>query len=158
MVRRETAVAHQRAASGRREPGGMSLASFVVRLRPGEPFAVLTDSLRTGGTLGVVACTWSPGSEPPPHTLPGADRAFLVTAGACRLRVGDEEYDAWPDDLVFVPRGHRLTVTALEETRATVVVTPAGAEAWLAAVAVPDRDAATALGIALDHGVQVHLR
>lgn len=136
----------------------MSPAPFVVRLGPGEPFAVLTDSVRTGGALGVVACTWTPGSEPPPHTMVHADRALVVTSGAVRMKVGEEVYDARPDDLVFVPRGHRLAVRALEPARATVVVTPAGAEAWLAAVAVPDLDAATALGIALDHGVQVHLR
>lgn len=135
----------------------MSPAPFVVRRSPGEPFAVLTDSLRTGGALGVVACTWTPGSEPPPHTMVRADRAFVVTYGAVRFRVGEEEYDAWPDDLVFVPRGQRLAVQALEPSRATVVVTPAGAEAWLAAAAVPDLDAATVLGVALDHGVLVHL-
>lgn len=136
----------------------MSLAPFVVRLRPGERFAVLTDSLRTGGALGVVACTWSPGAEPPPHTMTGADRALIVTAGSCRLQVGEQVYDAAADDLIFVPRGHRLAVTATAPTRVTVVVTPAGAEAWLAAVAVPGLEPATVLGIALDHGVLVHLR
>lgn len=136
----------------------MQPAPYVVQVGPVEEFAVLADVLRTGGVLGVVTSAWVPGREPPPHTLLRSDRVLLVTAGRCRVRLGDGEHDVATGAALFVPRGTRFALTALGRCRVVTVLAPAGPEAWLAAVAAPDVPVASVLEVAAEHGIVVHPR
>lgn len=131
---------------------------FVVHAEPDETLAVLADRARTDGALGVVDCRWARGAEPPPHTIARADRLLLVTDGACRVRLDQQEHDVGRGGLAFVPRGVRLSLEVTTDTcRVTMVVVPAGAEAWFAA-ALPGLPADVALRLATDHGVTLHPR
>jgi quercetin dioxygenase-like cupin family protein len=119
---------------------------------------VLADAARTGGTLGVVVSTWPAGREPPPHSMPGTDQAFVILAGQCTLTVDDRSVAARPGVLVFAPAGSRIKVRVADEScRVLCILVPAGPEAYLATVsALPAIDPATLLALAADHGVRLH--
>ena len=127
---------------------------------PDDPFAVLADAARTDGALGVVVSTWSAGREPPPHSMPSTDQAFVILAGRCVLTVDDGSFPAGPGDLVFAPRGSRISVRVVGEScRVLFVFIPAGPEGYLAtASALPGINPATLLALAADHGVRLHPR
>lgn len=115
--------------------------------------------MNTESLLAVAVCTWRAGAEPPPHTFVHADRVLVVTAGRFRVVVGDSVVEAGPEDVVVVPRGSRTSIHVVDgECRVTVVVAPAGAQAWLAAAATAGLPTDVVLGMAADHGVVVHPR
>jgi quercetin dioxygenase-like cupin family protein len=133
-------------------------SAFSSGLSPDDPFAVLADAARTGGALGVVVSTWPAGREPPPHSMPGSDQAFVVLAGQCVLTIDDRSFPAEPGDLVFAPGGSRVEVRVADEScRVLCILVPAGPEAYLAtASALPAINPATLLALAADHGVRLH--
>ena len=125
---------------------------------PDDPFAVLADAARTGCALGIVVSTWTAGREPPPHSMPSTDQAFVLLAGRCVLTIDGAAFPAGPEDLVFAPRGSRISARVVGKScRVLCVVVPAGAETYLAtASALPGINPATLLALAADHGVRLH--
>jgi quercetin dioxygenase-like cupin family protein len=136
------------------------MPAYVAGLGPQDTFAVLADAARTAGSLGILVCTWRAGAEPPPHSMPGTDQAFIVLAGACVLAVDGRELEAATGELVFVPRGSPVTTRVTEgPCRVLVVLAPAGPEAYLAtASALPGISPATLIALAAELGVVIHPR
>jgi quercetin dioxygenase-like cupin family protein len=132
--------------------------SFSSGLDPDDPFAVLADAARTDGSVSVVVSTWTAGREPPTHSMPGSDQAHVILAGRCVLTVDDGVFPAKPGDLVFAPRGSRISVRVVDDScRVLSFFVPAGPEAYLAtASALPGINPATLLALAADHGVRLH--
>lgn len=133
---------------------------YVSGSDPQDRFAVLADATRTAGSLGIVVCTWGPGEEPPPHSMPRTDQAFVVLAGTCQLIVDDRVLPVTTGELAFVPGGSRVVLRVTDgPCRMLVVFTPAGPEAYLAtSSALPAISAATRIALAADHGVMLHPR
>lgn len=138
----------------------MTTPSYIAGLDPQDSFAVLADAARTSGALGIVVCTWWRGHEPPTHSMPGTDQAFVLLGGACVLTVDGRDLPAATGELAFVPRGSRVTVRVTDEPcRVLVVLVPAGPEAYLATTAaLPGISPATLIALAAEHGVAVHPR
>jgi quercetin dioxygenase-like cupin family protein len=135
------------------------MPAYVAGPDPGDTFAVLADATRTGGTVGIVVCTWTAGREPSPHTMPGTDQTFVLLGGGCVLTVDGRDLPVGAGQLAFVPRGSRVAVRVAGACRVLVVLVPPGPEAYLAtASALPGTSPATLIALAADHGVVVHPR
>jgi mannose-6-phosphate isomerase-like protein (cupin superfamily) len=62
------------------------------------------DSEKTNGAVAVVRAYAPPKSGPPPHVHSREDEIFIIVKGHYRVRHGDEEVDAPPGAILFMPR------------------------------------------------------
>jgi quercetin dioxygenase-like cupin family protein len=93
----------------------------VLRMR-----TLATASL-TGGAFEMVEDVRAEGQGPAHHVHMRSDEAFYVLAGRFAFTRGDEELDATPGSLVFIPKGTGHRYRALEdESRVLILYVPAG--------------------------------
>ena len=136
----------------------------------GRQLRVITDLVTITATAADVAgayCLYESVTPPsggcPPHLQRYEDEAIYVLEGRYRLLLGDEEIDAGPGAVVFIPRGtvHGFVNTGREPARMLVLVTPGGIqEAFLNDVGDDsgrpawEADMARVLAVAPKYGVE----
>jgi quercetin dioxygenase-like cupin family protein len=97
-------------SAGQRERG---TASEGIILGPGEGYTIPgTDTItlkatseETGGSIGFLEATGSPGYGPPRHIHRSHDELFYVLEGEFIFLVGERQVSAPPGTFVFIPRG-----------------------------------------------------
>ena len=120
----------------------------------GSEFRVLLPADNSGGALGIFEERNGPGGGPPLHVHHDADETFLVEEGRYRFRCGEDDLEAGPGAVVFIPRGEPHTFLNIGDGqgRFRCVMTPGGFEGFFPAVAgrrltLPeDMEAIVALG------------
>ena len=81
----------------------------------------------TGGAFELVEDVRGEGQGPAPHVHRRSDEAFYVLAGRFTFTRGDDELEARPGSLVFIPKGTRHRYRALEDdSRVLILYLPAG--------------------------------
>jgi len=75
----------------------------------------------TGKMFADVYCL-EPGQEQKPHAHQGADKIYVVLEGTGRFRIGDEERDLGPDEVVLAPAGIDHGVRNASEDRLALLV------------------------------------
>lgn len=76
----------------------------------------------SAGVVTVVETIAAPGEGPPLHVHAEDELIYLVD-GKLRVRLGDDEHEAQPGALVFIPRDVRHTWQNVGDTEARFVVT-----------------------------------
>ena len=122
-------------SAGRGERGA---ASGGIVLGPGEGHTIPgTDAMtlkatgeQTGGSIGFLEATSSPGYGPPRHIHRSHDELFYVLEGEFLFLVGERQFDAPPGSFVFVPRGtvHAVKVVGTEPGKVLIAYVPGGLE------------------------------
>jgi quercetin dioxygenase-like cupin family protein len=93
----------------------------VLRMR------TLATAAFTAGAFELVEDVRSEGQGPAPHIHRRSDEAFYVLAGRFAFTRGDEELEATPGSLVFIPKETRHGYRALDdESRVLILYVPAG--------------------------------
>jgi mannose-6-phosphate isomerase-like protein (cupin superfamily) len=93
---------------------------------------------QTGGRFALIEHTIPPRAlAAPMHVHEREDECSFVLRGRMGARVGDEEIEAGPGDLVFKPRAvaHAFWNPGDEETRLLELISPAGFERYFAEMA-----------------------
>ena len=81
----------------------------------------------TGGAFELVEDVRAEGQGPATHVHKRSEEAFYVLAGRFAFTRGDQELEAKPGSLVFIPKGTRHRYRALEdESRVLILYVPAG--------------------------------
>ena len=88
---------HQAASSSEKERQAFSFLDLKM--------FVEVDSDDTKGAMAAVRVFVPPGAGPAPHVHSREDEFFTVVRGRYRFRHGDEEVDAAPGSVMFMPRG-----------------------------------------------------
>ena len=122
-------------SAGQRERG---TASEGIILGPGEGRTIPgTDAMtlkatgeETGGSIGFLEATSSPGYGPPRHIHRSHDELFYVLEGEFLFLVGERQVSALPGTFVFIPRGtvHAAKVTGTEPGKVLAAYIPGGLE------------------------------
>jgi mannose-6-phosphate isomerase-like protein (cupin superfamily) len=105
----------------------------------GSLVTVKASGAQTRGRLTVVEFLNPAGFAPPLHRHIEEDELFYVLSGTATFRCDGEEFDAGPGDVVLLPAGlpHTFLVAREEPLRTLQITTPAGFEAFAAAVGEP---------------------
>ena len=117
--------------SGRLLQGGIILGPGEGRPIPGaETITLKATSEETGGSVGFLEATSSPGTGPPRHIHHGCDELFYVLEGRFLFLVGDRQVSALPGTFVFIPRGtvHAAKVVGTEPGKVLAAYIPGGQE------------------------------
>jgi quercetin dioxygenase-like cupin family protein len=117
-------------------------AAAGEHVRFGEVHVVIRASAEsTGGGFAVVEEV-PPLVDTPPHVHANEDETFYVLEGRHVFRVGDEEIEAGPGDLVFAPRGVPHSQTRVEPGvgRELVLISPPGFEGFFRELGEAERD------------------
>ena len=111
--------------------GGIVLGPGEGRTIPGTDAITLkaTGEL-TGGSIGFLEATSSPGYGPPRHIHRSHDELFYVLEGEFLFLVGERQVSATPGTFVFVPRGtvHAAKVIGNEAGKVLIAYVPGGLE------------------------------
>ena len=93
----------------------------------------------TGGRVTVVEFLNPPGFAPPLHRHAHEEEMFLLLDGRATFLCGDQTVEAGPGDFVLLPAAlpHTFVVSADAPLRTLQITTPAGFEAFAAAVGEP---------------------
>ena len=85
---------------------------------------------QTGGSIGVLEATSSPGYGPHRHIHRGHDELFYVLEGEFLFLVGERQVSGSPGTFVFVPRGtvHAAKVVGTEPGKVLIAYVPGGLE------------------------------
>lgn len=115
---------------------GAALEGII--LGPGEGYTIPgTDAMtlkatgeETGGSIGFLEATSSPGYGPPRHIHRSHDELFYVLEGEFLFLVGERQVSASPGSFVFVPRGtvHAAKATGAEPGKVLIAYVPGGLE------------------------------
>ena len=118
--------------------GGRGNASEGIILGPGEGRTIPgTDAMtlkatggQTGGSIGVLEATSSPGYGTPRDIHRGHDELFYVLEGEFLFLVGERQVSGSPGTFVFVPRGtvHAAKVVGTEPGKVLIAYVPGGLE------------------------------
>lgn len=94
---------------------------------------------QTGGGLTVAEFVNPPGFAPPLHRHLVEDEMFYVLEGSATFQCGDARLAAGPGDFVMLPKAiaHTFIVGTSQPLRCLQITTPAGFEAFAAAVGTP---------------------
>jgi quercetin dioxygenase-like cupin family protein len=84
----------------------------------------------SGDTLEVIE--YRGPAAPPPHVHRERDELFYLIEGAFTFTLGTDEFEVEPGQTVFVPRGTRHAFKPQPDSRALLVVAPAGLEGFFA--------------------------
>jgi mannose-6-phosphate isomerase-like protein (cupin superfamily) len=117
--------------------GELGSASEGIILGPGEgrkipgtdAMTLKATSEQTGGSIGFLEATSSPGSGPPRHVHHSSDELFYVLEGEFLFLVGERQVSALPGTFVFIPRG-RSTPPRLSGPSPARCWRPTYQEAW----------------------------
>jgi quercetin dioxygenase-like cupin family protein len=83
----------------------------------------------TGGEFALIEARARQGMEPGPHIHSNEDESIYLLSGRIWFKVGQEEYEAGPGDLVFMPRGVQHQFRLLSESiHVLILITPGGFE------------------------------
>jgi mannose-6-phosphate isomerase-like protein (cupin superfamily) len=108
-----------------------------IILGPGEGQTVGTGAItlkvsgeETGGSIGFLEATSSPGYGPPRHVHYGCDELFYVLEGEFLFLVGERQFSGSPGTFVFIPRGtvHTAKVIGTEPGKVLAAYIPGGLE------------------------------
>ena len=115
---------------------GAALEGII--LGPGEGRAIPgTDAMtlkatgeETGGSIGFLEATSSPGYGPPRHIHRSHDELFYVLEGEFLFLVGERQISGSPGTFVFVPRGtvHAAKAIGTEPCKVLIAYVPGGLE------------------------------
>jgi mannose-6-phosphate isomerase-like protein (cupin superfamily) len=85
---------------------------------------------QTGGSIGFLEATSSPGTGPPRHIHRSCDELFYVLEGEFLFLIGERQVNALPGTFVFIPRGtvHAAKVVGAEPGKVLVGYVPGGLE------------------------------
>ena len=118
--------------------GEQGTASAGIILGPGEGRTIPgTDAItlkatseETGGSVGFLEATSSPGTGPPRHIHRSHDELFYVLEGEFLFLVGERRVSALPGTFVFIPRGtvHAAKVIGTEPGKVLTAYIPGGLE------------------------------
>jgi quercetin dioxygenase-like cupin family protein len=118
--------------------GERGAASEGIILGPGEGYTIPgTDAItlkatseQTGGSIGYLEATSSPGYGPPRHIHRSHDELFYVLEGEFLFLVGERQVSAPPGSFVFIPRGtvHAAKVIGTEPGKVLIAYVPGGLE------------------------------
>ena len=112
------------------------------RIRFGEVQVVIRASAEsTGGAFSIIE-EIPPLVDTPTHVHAREDEIFYVLEGKHVFRVGDEEHEAGPGDLVFAPRGVPHSQRRLEPGvgRLLAMFSPSGFEGFFRELGEAERD------------------
>ena len=105
-----------------------------LRLTPGETVTIR----RSDRDLLEVEGSWAPEGKPPPaHYHPAQDEHFEVLEGVLTARVGGEQREVRPGDVLDIPHGtpHQMWNAGAEPARALWQTRPAGrTEQWFRSI------------------------
>jgi quercetin dioxygenase-like cupin family protein len=121
------------AGRGERETasGGIILGPGEGRTIPGtDAITLKATSEETGGSIGFLEATSSPGTGPPRHIHHSHDELFYVLEGEYLFLVGERQVSALPGTFVFIPRGtvHAAKVIGSEPGKVLAAYIPGGLE------------------------------
>jgi mannose-6-phosphate isomerase-like protein (cupin superfamily) len=118
--------------------GERGTASGGIVLGPGEGRTIAgTDAItlkatseETGGSVGFLEATSSPGTGPPRHIHHSCDELFYVLEGEFLFLVGERQVSALPGTFVFIPRGtvHAAKGIGTEPCKVLAAYIPGGLE------------------------------
>ena len=118
--------------------GERGAASGGIILGPGEGYTIPgTDAItlkatseETGGSIGILEATGSPGYGPPRHIHRSHDELFYVLEGEFLFLVGERQVSAPPGTFVFIPRGtvHAAKGVGTEPCKVLAAYIPGGLE------------------------------
>lgn len=112
----------------------------------------------TGGAFAIWEEEIPAGAGPPLHVHEKEHEVFTVISGRVRFRAGETDMETAPGDVVMIPPGLPHTFKGLEDSVATVMLSPGAASKFFAAVtasgASPETDMDTVVRIAADHNIR----
>jgi mannose-6-phosphate isomerase-like protein (cupin superfamily) len=111
--------------------GGIILGPGEGRKIPGtDAMTLKATSEQTGGSIGFLEATSSPGTGPPRHIHRSCDEVFYVLEGEFLFLVGERQVNALPGTFVFIPRGtvHAAKVIGSEPGKVLAAYIPGGLE------------------------------
>lgn len=105
----------------------------------GDTYTTLLSGAQTGGAFTLLEALVPPDTGPPPHVHHAEDESFVLLEGRLRFRVGDEEHDATPGTVIFVPRGtsHSFVNGVGGAARMLFMYSPAGMDGMFAEIGAP---------------------
>ncbi len=133
----------------------------------GNLVTVKATSTDTHGRLTLVEFLNPAGFAPPRHRHLNEDELFYIISGQATFSCEGQQLQAGPGDIVFLPAGlpHTFLVSEDEPLRALQITTPAGFEAFAAAVGEPAQarclpepgpiDPTALTRIAAEYGVEI---
>ena len=110
---------------------GIILGPGEGRAIPGtDAITLKATSEETGGSIGFLEATSSPGYGPPRHVHRSHDELFYVLEGEFLFLVGERQFNAPPGSFVFVPRGtvHAAEAIGAEPCKVLIAYVPGGLE------------------------------
>ena len=111
--------------------GGIFVGPGEGRTIPGtDVLRLVATGEQTGGSIGVLEDTSSPGDGPPRHVHHSNDELFYVLEGEFLFLVGERQESVSAETCVFVPRGtvHAYKVIGSKRGRLLSAVIPGGPE------------------------------
>ena len=119
-------------------PGVIVLGPGEGRTIPGpEAITLKATGEETGGSIGFLEGTTSPGAGPARHIHHGADELFYVLEGQFQFLAGEQLVSAPTGTFIFIPRGtvHAAKNVGTEPGRVLAAFIPGGTEASFEAFA-----------------------
>jgi quercetin dioxygenase-like cupin family protein len=137
---------HETAIAGAWEPNQLTYVpagTGKAYWGPGDHIRFLITGEQTGGAFFMAEVSVPPGGGTRPHVHRREDECFHLLQGTLAVEVGGTTVNAWPGDLVYLPRGiaHSFRNISNLDAKFLVVVTPAGLEKFFEEAFYPATDA-----------------
>jgi mannose-6-phosphate isomerase-like protein (cupin superfamily) len=82
------------------------------------------------GKYSLIEIIHPPNTKPALHIHSNAPEAYFVLDGSYSIRCGDREYQAYPGDFVFIPKGIPHNYQSGPRGGKVLVISPAGLEVY----------------------------
>ena len=107
-----------------------------MRSPTGNRFAILVDSVQSGGSFSLLDFEQLDNVATPFHVHHDVDEGFLILEGRFEFESGDDAFEAGPTGFVFLPRGkpHRYSLIG-DRGRILTFFFPGGTEGYFREVA-----------------------
>ncbi|MDA3646860.1 cupin domain-containing protein [Saccharopolyspora indica] len=106
----------------------------------GDTYTTLLRSEQTNGEFSMLEAIVPANAGPPPHAHHNESETFVLLEGRLVINAGDQEYEAGPGDVVYIPKGVRHSFRNLsqdEPARMYFMYTPAGVEGLFTEIGTP---------------------